>query len=137
MIHCLSSAEHKALAEKIFDVRQKLSKSSNGFPFFEFRPGWFVPLSSGSSPPLKDKCPILPRGRHILQDFQNKLNPHIIKVKRKFPLPLSFTEKVKLFPDLPWEIYRKFLSFFFLLAVYVTLSDGLPLTGWLTRTSDC
>ena len=44
---------------------------------------------------------------------------------------------MKLFADLPWEIYRKFLFFFLLFALYVTFSYGLPMTGWLiTRTSD-
>ena len=43
---------------------------------------------------------------------------------------------VKLFVDLPWEIYR-FVFFFVLFALYVTLLNGLPLSGWLTGTSDC
>ena len=42
---------------------------------------------------------------------------------------------VKLFADLPWEIYR--FVFFVLFALYVTLLNGLPLSEWLTGTSDC
>ena len=68
-----------------------------------------------------------------------KTNSVLISLKsNKFPCS-SFTEMGKLFADLPWEIYRLlfFLFVCFLFALYVTLLNGLPLTGWLTGTSDC
>ena len=64
----------------------------------------------------------------------SKTNSIFISVRsNKFPSS-SFTERVKLFADLPCEVSRE--SFFFLFALHVTLSYGLPLTGWLTRPSD-
>ena len=65
----------------------------------------------------------------------SKTNSIFISLKsNKFPSS-SFTERVKLFADLPCEVSRKKI-FFFGFALHVTLSYGLPLTGWLTRPSD-
>ena len=67
----------------------------------------------------------------------SKTNSVLISLKsNKFPCS-SFTEMVKLFAYFPWGIYSfvfLFVCFFFLFALYVTLSNGLPLTGWLTGT---
>ena len=64
----------------------------------------------------------------------SKTNSIFISLKsNKFPSS-SFTERVELFADLPCEVSRK--KIFFLFALHVTLSYGLPLTGWLTRPSD-
>ena len=63
MIYCLSSAQHKALAENIFDVGQKLPKSSEDSPSLSFD---MVGLWFGSSPPFKDMSPVLLSRRHIL-----------------------------------------------------------------------
>ena len=83
-----------------------------GFPFSEFRPGWFVPLWSGFSAPLKDKHPILASSRpSYIPGFPKQAQSSYHLSQTKFPLPLSCTERVKLFADLPWEIYRKFVFF--------------------------
>ena len=64
----------------------------------------------------------------------SKTNSIFISLRsNKFP-SLSFTERVKLFAHLPCEVSRK--KIFFLFALHVTLSYGLPLTGCLTRPSD-
>ena len=77
---------------------------------------------------------ILEKKHFSLERVISKTKSILISLKsNKFP-SLSFTEGVKLFADLLWEIYRFFL---FLFALYVLLSYGLPLTWWLTRTSDC
>ena len=59
----------------------------------------------------------------------SKTSSVLISLKsNKFPCS-SFTIMVKLFADLPWEIYRLF--YFYLRCIKP------PLTGWLTGISDC
>ena len=62
-LSCGGRAQYKALAEIIFDVRQKLSKSSEDSPSSSSDS---VGLCSGSSSPFIEKSPVLPPGRHIL-----------------------------------------------------------------------
>ena len=67
----------------------------------------------------------------------SKTNSVLISLKsNKFPC-LSFTEMVKLFAYFLGNIQICCFFFLSLFVLYVTLLNGLPLTGWLTGTADC